>query len=58
MDIRHHQTPLRILRPCHRYLDPILEAQRASHVVLVVKSPPPKAGNRRGGFDLWVGKIS
>ena len=30
----------------------------ASQVALVVKNPPANAGDRRRGFNPWVGKIS
>ena len=31
--------------------------ERASQLRLVVKNPPANAGDTRGGFDSWVGKI-
>ena len=35
----------------------IYSCNRASQVVLVVKNPPPSAGDMRRGFNPWVGKI-
>ena len=32
-------------------------AHRTSQVALVVKNPPANAGDKRCGFDPWVGKI-
>ena len=34
-----------------------LRILRASEVVLVVKNLPAKGGDKRRGFDPWVGKI-
>ena len=35
-----------------------LQWLRSSQMALVVKNPPPNAGDgREGGFDPWVGKI-
>ena len=33
------------------------DGMRASDVVQVVKNPPANAGDKRCGFNFWVGKI-
>ena len=38
-------------------LGPVGGGSGASQVALVVKNPPANAGDRRCGFDSWVGKI-
>ena len=37
--------------------NPVCHYVRASQVALVVKNPPANAGDKRCGFDPWVGKI-